>query len=91
MAMEKMLAPRVVRPPWANKMAWNRSTTAPMGAMAAGPNSTAPRPVPVGWEQLPVTEGSFRAERTNVNAAATPSSMRCSGFSFIRLLTVCSP
>ena len=31
--------------------------------VTVGPNSDAARPVPVGCEQLPVTEGSFRADR----------------------------
>jgi hypothetical protein len=31
----------------------------------------APMPVPVGWEQLPVTEGIFREESTKIKAPAT--------------------
>ena len=47
------------------------------------PNSRAPKPTPVGCEWLPVTEGSLSADRgQKENAAATPSSMRCSGCSF---------
>ena len=35
---------------------------------AEGPNKIAPRPVPVMWEQLPVTEGIFKEEITKMNA-----------------------
>jgi len=59
--------------------------------MATGPKSRAPSPVPVGCEQLPVTEGSFSAERTKAKAAATPSSMRCSGLSRMRFLMASRP
>ena len=82
-----MLAPSVVRPPWASNSAWKSSTTMPIGAIAAGPKRMAPSPVPVGCEHVPVTEGSFNAETTKVKAAATPSSIRCSGFSRMRFLT----
>ena len=36
--------------------------------MAAGPKRMAPRPTPVGWEQEPLKEGSFRAESTKAKA-----------------------
>src|SRR3712207_1990002 len=42
--------------------------------MTGGRNSTAPAPVPVGWLELPVTEGSLTALSTKVNAPAAPSS-----------------
>ena len=32
-----------------------------------GPKRIAPRPVPVIWEQLPVTEGIFKDEMTKIN------------------------
>lgn len=64
MAMEKVLAPRVVRPPWAKSSAWNKSTMMPSTAMGGAPKSTAPSPVPVGWLEEPDTLGSFKAERT---------------------------
>ena len=35
-------------------------------------------PVPVGWEQLPVTEGSFRDERMKMNPPVTPRRGRAS-------------
>ena len=35
---------------------------------AEGPNKIAPRPVPVMWEQLPVTDGIFSEEMTNTKA-----------------------
>jgi hypothetical protein len=53
---------------------------AAMGAIANGPNRIAPSPVPVGWEQLPVIDGSFSADRINVKAAETPRSILSSGF-----------
>ena len=62
--MEKVLAPRVVRPPWASSSAWNSSTMMPSTAMGGAPKRTAPRPVPVGWLEEPETLGIFSAERT---------------------------
>lgn len=54
----------------------------PSTAMIGGRNRIAPSPVPVGCEQLPVTEGIFRADRTKVNAPAAPSSRVLSGLAF---------
>src|SRR5687768_17797504 len=71
-AMEKILAPRVVRPPWARMMAWKRRTIVPRMVMAVGPKRMAPRATPVGWEQEPVTEGILRAERTKEKAPDMP-------------------
>ena len=68
MAMEKVLAPRVVRPPWASSRAWNSSTMRPSTVITRGPNRIAPRPTPVGWEQEPDTEGIFRADSTKAKA-----------------------
>ncbi len=42
--------------------------------MVVGPKSIAPRPVPVGCEQLPVTEGIFKADSTNTKPPASPNS-----------------
>ena len=81
MAMLNVLAPRVVRPPWASRMAWNTSTMTPSTAVAGTPKRMAARPVPVIWLQLPVTEGIFRDEITKTNAPAMASSsmaFRCS-------------
>ncbi len=50
-----------------------------------GPKSIAPMPVPVGWEQLPVTDGIFREERTKMKAPDTASKGRISRLSFIIL------
>ena len=36
----------------------------PSTAMTAGPNKMAPKPVPVGWLDEPVTLGIFRADST---------------------------
>ena len=49
--------------------------------MTGGRKRTAPSPVPVGWLELPVTDGSLIADRTKVNAPAAPSSRRLSGCS----------
>jgi hypothetical protein len=46
-----------------------------------GPKRIAPRPVPVGWEQLPVTEGNFREESTKTKAPATARRGSVSRFS----------
>ncbi len=91
MAIEKMLAPSVVRPPCASNSAWNSSTIAPSKAITEGPNNTAPRPVPVGCEQEPVTLGIFIADRTKVNA---PDAARVSficGCSRMILMTLTAP
>ncbi|SJW84620.1 Uncharacterised protein [Clostridioides difficile] len=67
-AIEKALAPKVVIPPCANNNAWNIKTIVPRTNITLGPNIIAPRPTPVGCEQLPVTEGIFSADNTNTNA-----------------------
>jgi hypothetical protein len=41
--------------------------------ITAGPNKIAPRPIPVGCEQLPVTEGIFSEDSTKVKAPAKAS------------------
>ena len=37
----------------------------------AGPNSMAASPTPVGCDELPVTDGIYKADRTNANAPTT--------------------
>ena len=69
-AIEKALAPSVVSPPWANNIAWNNKAIVPITAITAGPNNIAPKPTPVGCEQLPVNDGILRADNTNTNAPA---------------------
>ena len=91
MAMEKALAPSVVRPPWASRRAWKTRTTVPRKAITGGLNSTAPRPVPVGWEELPVTLGSLIADRTNVNAPAAASRSLFSGLFWDSRMTARAP
>ena len=81
MAMEKVLAPRVVSPPWASRMAWKRRTMTPRMLTQEGPKRMAPSPVPVMWEQLPVTEGIFREEITKIKAPDMASSMSAFRFS----------
>src|SRR3954451_14517639 len=90
-AIEKAFAPSVVIPPCASSSAWNSSTMVPSSAMTGGRNSTAPAPVPVGWLELPVTEGSLIALSTKVNAPAAPSSRVASGCSRTSLTTVRAP
>ena len=46
-----------------------------------GPNRMAPSPVPVMWEQLPVTEGIFRDEITKMKAPDMASSVTALRFS----------
>ena len=79
--MEKTLAPSVVSPPCASSSAWNSRVMVPSTAMIGGRNRMAPSPVPVGCEQLPVTDGIFRADRTNVKAPDAPRSRVLSGCS----------
>ena len=87
--MEKTFAPSVVRPPCARKSDWYRRTIVPRTAVIAGPKRIAASPVPVGWEQLPVTiEGSFSADRTKMNAPATASRGSISRFSFTSLFNL---
>ena len=57
-------------------MAWKISTIRPSTLVAAGPKRMALRPVPVMWEQLPVTEGIFSEEITNTKAPQRASSRR---------------
>ena len=59
--------------------AWKIKTIVANTAVAAGPNNAALNPLPVGWEQLPVTEGNFNDERTNINAPLTASKALDSG------------
>ncbi len=47
----------------------------PRNAITGGRKSTAPTPVPVGCDELPVIEGSLKADSTNVKAPAAASSM----------------
>jgi len=89
--MEKVLAPRVLNPPCARRMAWKMRTMHPRTLIAQGPNKTAPRPTPVGWEQLPVTDGIFKAERTKANAPASPSIILRDGLCLIVLWIDQSP
>ena len=51
----------------------------------------APRPVPVGWEQLPVTDGNFSAESTKAKAPAAAMLRRAWGFSAKSLLNRTAP
>src|SRR3954453_14124502 len=89
--MEKAFAPRVVMPPCASSSAWNSRTIVPSRAITGGRNRTAPAPVPVGWLELPVTDGSLIALSTKVNAPAAPSSRVDSGCSRTSLTTARAP
>ena len=82
MAMEKVFAPSVVSPPWASSTAWKTSTMIPRMLTADGPNRIAPSPVPVMWEQLPVTDGIFSDEITKINAPDMAIRTRFLLFSF---------
>ena len=75
-AIEKQLAPNVVNPPCASKIAWKINTMIPKILVTHGPNKIAPRPVPVIWEQLPVTDGIFKDESTNTKAPVKASTVR---------------
>ena len=75
-AIEKQLAPNVVNPPCASKIAWKINTIIPKILVTHGPNKIAPRPVPVIWEQLPVTDGIFKDESTNTKAPVKASTVR---------------
>src|SRR4051794_23323427 len=91
MAIEKAFAPSVVIPPWASSSAWNSRTTVPRSAITGGRKRIAPAPVPVGWLELPVTDGSLIALSTKVNAPAAPSSSVDSGFSRTSFTTARAP
>src|SRR5665647_364419 len=73
--MENVFAPRVVIPPWARSKAWKIKTIIPNTVIAVGPKRIVPRPTPVGWELLPVTEGIFKADKTKAKAPAIPSNI----------------
>lgn len=81
-AIEKVFAPSVVSPPCANKIAWKINTIIPRMLTALGPKRIAPSPVPVIWEQLPVTDGIFKDEITNTKAPAIARSVMFFRFSF---------
>ena len=51
--------------------AWKIKTIEANTAVTAGPNNTAPNPLPVGCEQLPVTDGNFNEDKININAPLT--------------------
>src|SRR5512136_2028522 len=88
--IETMFAPSTERPPWARKRLWKRRTIAQMIDVIHGPKQMAERPVPVGWEQLPVTEGSFRDERMKMKPPVTPSrgsASRSASITFFRCHT----
>jgi hypothetical protein len=55
----------------------------PSAAMTGGRKITAPRPVPVGCDEEPVTDGSLIAESTKVKAPAAPRSSFASGWALI--------
>ena len=56
-----------------------------------GPKRIAPRPVPVIWEQLPVTEGIFKDEMTKINAPDMARSVRARLFSSNVFLSFINP
>ncbi len=76
--MAKTFAPRVEKPPCARKSAWYTSTIVARTEVTAGPKRTALAPVPVGWDDDPVTDGSLSEERTKMNAPETASRERSS-------------
>src|SRR5690606_23609001 len=90
-AIENAFAPRVVKPPWASNKDWNSNTIVPITLITNGPNKIVPRPTPVGWEQLPVTDGIFNADNTKVKAPDNPSNNFVSEFSLIKLLIFFRP
>ena len=89
--IEKSLAPRVVNPPCASNIAWKSNTITPSTDVAAGPKSAAPNPLPQGCEQLPVTDGIFKDDNTNMNAPETASKDLDSGNSENTFLIFISP
>ena len=74
-AIENVFAPSVVSPPCARRSAWNKSTIIPSKDIIDGPKRIAPSPVPVGCEQLPVTEGILSDERMKTKAPASARSI----------------
>lgn len=81
--IEKVLAPRVVIPPCASSSAWKSKAIIERTDVTMGPNMTAAKPEPVGCELLPVTEGSFSAEMTKMNAPISARSGLVSGSCFV--------
>jgi hypothetical protein len=47
-----------------------------MTDIAIGPNNIAPKPTPVGCEQLPVTDGNFSADNTKAKAPHIASNVK---------------
>lgn len=89
--MEKTLAPRVVIPPWARRIAWNMRTISARNEVALTPYRTAERPVPVGWELEPVADGSLRDERRKMNAPERATVIFCSGCSRMSFTIALAP
>ena len=46
--MDTQLAPKVVIPPWASRIAWKISTIVASTPVTAGPNNATPNPLPQG-------------------------------------------
>ena len=63
----------------------------PITAIGDGPNSIAPRAIPVGCEQLPVRDGIFSADSMNTNAPAIASSIFALGTSSIFVFMALNP
>ena len=89
--MENTLAPRVVRPPWASRMAWKIRTIRARNEVALTPYRTAERPVPVGCELEPVADGSLSDESRKMNAPASATVIFCSGCSRISFTIALAP
>jgi hypothetical protein len=60
-----------------------------MALITVAPKNTAPNPLPVGWDELPVTEGTCNDDIIKINAPLTANKGFISGFSsvifFIRI------
>ncbi len=59
--------------------------------MTAGPRRIAPRPAPVGCEQLPANDGSLSEESSRQKPAAAPRRSRAEGSRFTALTTARPP
>src|SRR5271169_3005507 len=73
--MDTILAPQVLKPPWAKKSACISSATAATSTLMEGPRSIADMPVPQGCEQVPaVGTGMGIQEIIKIAAAISPKS-----------------
>ncbi len=75
------MAPMVVNPPCASRSAWKMRTMSDITDVTPTPKNMVENPVPVGWDDEPVTEGSLKEDMTKMNAPDRASMVLWAGSS----------